>query len=166
MTKNCCPGFAFNFPFNQDSAGFNFFTFTPHTLNISFRARAAYQLRNVSNLITELLMISLRRNGRIWCKALYPEYCQIYYYWWQFYYACTIAHVRNFLVSHTFQIDHTIVKYTLLSILLHSSLIIPRYSKWCTVVRSIVHAHKDLRICDEVSEQKQVGVRAMRSERF
>ena len=49
MTKNCCPGFASDFPFNKDSAGFNFFRFTPYILNFLFRARAAYQLRNVSN---------------------------------------------------------------------------------------------------------------------
>ena len=51
MTKNCCPGFASDFPFNKDSAGFNFFTFTPYTLNFPFRARAAYQLGNVSNFV-------------------------------------------------------------------------------------------------------------------
>ena len=49
MTKNCCPEFALDFPFNNDSAGFTFFTFTPYILNFSFGARAAYQLRNVPN---------------------------------------------------------------------------------------------------------------------
>ena len=33
------------------------------------------------------------------------------------------------MMSRIFQIDHTIVKYTLLSILLRSSLIIPQYSE-------------------------------------
>ena len=49
MTKNCCPGFALDFPFNKDSAGFNFFTFTPYIVNFLFRACAAYELNNVSN---------------------------------------------------------------------------------------------------------------------
>ena len=71
------------------------------------------------------------------------------------------------LVSRNFQIYHTIIKCTtLFSILLRSSLIIPRYSKWCAVVRSIVHVRKDLRIRDEVSGQKQISTRATRSDRF
>ena len=49
MTKKCCPGLALDFPFNKDSAGFTSFTFPPYILNFSFGARAAYQLRNVSN---------------------------------------------------------------------------------------------------------------------
>ena len=61
-------------------------------------------------LITELLMSSLRRNGRIWCKALCPDYSQIYYYCCQFC-ACTV--VRNFWCRAIFRFT------TLLSNVLH-----------------------------------------------
>ena len=159
MTKNCCPGFALDFPFNKDSAGFTFFTFTPYTLNFSFRARAAYQLRNVSHFdyrityeqpakkrsyLMQSVVFRLLSNLLLLLSILLRMHSS-----------------KKLLLSRNFQIYHTIVKCTtLFPILLHSSLIIPRYSKWCAVVRSIVHVHKDLRIRDEVSGQKQVSTRA------
>ena len=119
MTKNCGPGFASHFPFNKDSAGFNFFTFTLYILNFSFRGRAAYQLRNVSNFDHRITYDQpTEKRSYLMQSVVYRILSNL-----------LLLLVRNFLVSRIFQIDHTIVKYTLLSILLRSSLIIPQYSE-------------------------------------
>ena len=150
MTNNCCPEFALDFPFNKDSAGFTFFTFTPYILNFWFRACAAYQFRNVSNFDY---------------RIIYEQHAKERSYLMQSVVASLLSNLllllsillrmhssKKFLVSRNFQIYHTIIKCTtLFSILLRSSLIIPRYSERCAVVRSIVHVRKDLRIRDEVS---------------
>ena len=110
-TKNYCPGFALDFHFNKDSKiyGVNVKKVKP-TESLSFRARAAYQLRNVSNFDYRITY-EQPANGHILCKPLRPDYCQIYYYCCQFNCACTV--VRNFWCRAIFRFT------TLLSNVLH-----------------------------------------------
>ena len=128
MTKNCCPGFGLDFPFNKNSAGFTFFTFTPYILNFSFRARAACQLRNVSNFDYRITYEQPAKERSYLLQSVVSRLLSNLLLLLSI--LLRMHSSKKFLASHNFQIYHTIMKCTtLFSILLRSSLIIPRYSK-------------------------------------